>query len=113
MSATLQPVAIGGVDSPYIKGIYKPSTTETQGGKPVYNKRDSDAHKLIFDPKSSKWKIKEKRTGNEWVTIAKVKCSPPTAPEHIKECWDVRSENSRGFRYIPTKELKVATRQGV
>lgn len=105
-------IAIGGVESPYIKGIYKPSK-ETQGGFPVYLKKESNDHKLIFDPSSSKWKVKEKRVGDRWVTIAKVVCRPSGSPETINkdQAWEIRSENSRGFRYIPTSGVKVVARQ--
>jgi hypothetical protein len=105
-----QAVAIGGVDSPYIKGIYTPSSNQFEGNFPVFNKKDSKDHKLIFVSKSSKWKIQENRSG-KWVTLAKVLCRPPGAPETIVYCWEVRSENSRGFRYLQEPNLKVATRK--
>jgi hypothetical protein len=108
-------IHIHGSESPLITGEYAASLSETSGGFPVYVKnvipgKAADSIKLMYFPKSRKWKIR-KLCGSNILTLAKAFCYPPGSPESISECWVEKRFTSRGDKYMTAAGIRVETRR--
>ena len=94
-----------------INGIFIPSTSKVKNNLPVYSKSDAKHVKLLFDGRSSKWKIRKLDSIASGIkTIAKVTCVTACKPEMIKdfESWLLLDSHLLSERYVECDRIQVA-----